>query len=385
MKCWGVVCFLLAALAAPLAQAARPVVGVYVLAERGLAPVEALRPGQVTHLLYAFALICGPGQRAADAQACAGRPDFSLAPDAEQPRFAAAFERLKARDPGLQVLVSMGGWGGSDPFFHLAATAEGRAAFVASALDLLRRHPAFDGLDIDWEHPGSNGSANGVALGSPADGEHYVLLLQALRAGLDGLGRETGRHYLLTAAINTTREQMARMPMGRAAEALDLVFLMSYDFAGPWTPRAGHHTPLRSAMAGSDLSLTGAVANLRAAGVPAAKLVAGIAMYGRGFDGVRRDRHFAAPYPNADGSVAYKDLATLPGLSPVFDAKAQAWALVGPGLHGGQRYVGYDDPRAVRAKVAFAQAQGLAGVFAWELSQDNGELLQAMQPAPAGR
>ncbi|WP_423826125.1 glycosyl hydrolase family 18 protein [Serratia marcescens] len=45
---------------------------------------------------------------------------------------------------------------------------------------------------------------------------------------------------------------------------------------------------------------------------------------------------------------------------------------------GGGRFVGYDDPRAVRAKVAFAKKQGLAGVFAWELSQDNGEILGAM-------
>ncbi len=381
MKTWALGWMLLAALAAPAVRAAetptgpRPVVGAYVLAERGLAPVEALPPGRVTHLLYAFALICGPGQRPAEAAACAGQPDFSLAPDAEQPRFAAAFERLKARDPRLQVLVSVGGWGGSDPFFHLAATAQGRAAFVASALDFLRRYPAFDGLDIDWEHPGSNGSANGVALGSPADGEHYVLLLQALRAGLDGLGRETGRPYLLTAAINTTREQMARMPMGRAAESLDLVFLMSYDFAGPWTPRAGHHTPLRSAVAGSDLSLAGAVANLRAAGVPAAKLVGGVAMYGRGFEGVKADGRYARPWPSADGSVAFKDLGTLPGLKRRFDARTQAWS-----LQGGGRYVGYDDPRAVRAKARFARAQGLAGLFAWELSQDNGEILDAMQP-----
>jgi chitinase len=116
------------------------------------------------------------------------------------------------------------------------------------------------------------------------------------------------------------------------------------------------------------------VENLKAAGVPAAKLVAGVAMYGRGFDGVRSDGRYAKPWPNEDGSVAFKDIAAL-GLKPKFDAKAQAWSVVGQG-----RYVGYDDPRAVRAKVAFAKQAGLAGVFAWELSQDNGQILDAMQP-----
>ena len=370
------------ALAASLAQAhapapgvpVKPVVGTYILAERGVDVVERLQAGRVTHLLYAFLLICGEGQRPQEKSACAARPAFSIAPHPDQEVFSAAFQRLKARDPQVQVLASVGGWGGSDPFFHLAATAEGRAAFVKHATDWLRAHPGFDGLDIDWEHPGSNGSANGVPLGSRDDGERFVQLLQDLRTGLDALGRDSGRRYALTVAINTTVEQLQRMPMGRAAAPLDLVFMMTYDFAGPWTPRVGHHTPLRSAKPGDDRSLVASVENLKAAGVPASKLVAGVAMYGRGFDGVRPDGHYAKPWPNEDGSVAFKDIAGL-GLKPRFDTQTQAWSVVGKG-----RYVGYDDPRAVRAKVAYARQAGLAGVFAWELSQDNGQILDAMQP-----
>lgn len=362
------------ALAAGLVQAqARPVVGTYVLAERGVDVVDQLQPGRVTHLLYAFLLICGEGQRAKDAEACQGQPNFGIAPHPDQATFSSAFERLKARDPQVQVLASVGGWGGSDPFFHLAATREGRAAFVKSSMDWLRAHPVFDGLDIDWEHPGSNGAVNGVALGSPADGEHYVQLLGELRTALDALGRERGRPYALTAAINTSREQMARMPMGRAAKSLDLVFMMTYDFFGPWTRVAANHTALRSARPGDDTSLEAAVRNLEGHGVPPAKLVAGVAMYGRGFDGVKADGRYTKPWPNEDGSVAFRDIATLTGMKPRYDKRTQSWALV-----GGGRFVGYDDPRAVRAKVAFARRHGLAGVFAWELSQDNGEILSAM-------
>ncbi len=40
--------------------------------------------------------------------------------------------------------------------------------------------------------------------------------------------------------------------------------------------------------------------------------------------------------------------------------------------------MGYDDPRAVLAKGALVRQDGLAGVFAWELSQDNGDILNAM-------
>jgi len=352
-----------------------PVVGAYILAERGVQGVEQLRPGRVTHLLYAFLLICGEGERKQEAEACKGQPNFSIAPHADQDTFSAAFQRLKERDPQVQVLASVGGWGGSDPFFHLAASLEGRAAFVKHATDWLRAHPGFDGLDIDWEHPGNNGASNGIQLGSKADGEHYVALLQDLRTGLDALGRETGRRYALTTAINSGREQLQRMPMGRAAKLLDLVFMMTYDFFGPWTHQIGNHAALRSAHPGDDSSLESQARNLRTQGVPAAKMVAGVAMYARAFEGVKSDRSYAKPWPNEDGSVPYKGIAALQaqGMKPVFDAGTQSWALVGNG-----KFVGYDDPRAVRAKVAFAKKAGLAGVFAWELSQDNGEILDAM-------
>lgn len=376
MKKWWIAAL---AFTAALAQAqqTRPVVGTYILAERGVDVVEQLQPGRVTHLLYAFLLVCGEGERKQEAEACQGKPNFSIAPHDDQARFSGAFERLKARDPGVQVLASVGGWGGSDPFFHLAATAEGRATFVKHAVDWLRAHPVFDGLDIDWEHPGSNGAANGIQLGSKADAENYVLLMQDLRKALDELGRDQGhdigKHYLLTTAIATTRDALARMAMGRAAPSLDLVFMMTYDFAGPWTKKAFHHTALRSPKPGDDISLEASVANLKREGVPANKLVAGVAMYGRGFDGVKPNGSYAKPWPNEDGSVAFKDIDSLTGMKAHFDKKTQSWAMVGNG-----RYVGYDDPRAVKAKVAFAKKAGLAGVFAWELSQDNGEILGAM-------
>lgn len=59
----------------------------------------------------------------------------------------------------------------------------------------------------------------------------------------------------------------------------------------------------------------------------------------------------------------------------VFDPATLAYALWDPVA---RRYLGYDDPRAVVAMGVFARRQGLAGVFAWELSQDNGDLLDAM-------
>ena len=146
------------------------IVGVYTPNWQPTALVDALHGDSVTHIVYAFLHVCGPGQLPEDAPKCVGKADFELATSAIDDSFNEAFARLKARAPHIKVVASVGGWGGSDPLFHIADDAAPRAAFAKSAAAFLRAHPAFDGIDIDWEHPTNNGAANGVQLGSLADG-----------------------------------------------------------------------------------------------------------------------------------------------------------------------------------------------------------------------
>ena len=122
--------------------------------------------------------------------------------------------------------------------------------------------------------------------------------------------------------------------------------------------------------------------------VPLSKLVAGVAFYGRGFSGVKDPRPGAdrsGVFPiREDGAIFYRDLARQyldrqgrgrGGFETRFSHAQQAWSLY-DSAH--QRWIGYDDPRAVAEKARYAREVGLAGVFAWELSQDNGDLLNAM-------
>jgi GH18 family chitinase len=365
------------------------IVGAYVPNWEPVAVVDGIKSGSLSHILYAFLRICGPGQLDKDKVPCVGKEEFQLASGPMEQEFDAAFQRLKQRAPELKVVASVGGWGGSDPFFHLANDPARRAVFATSVTDFLRGHPGFDGIDIDWEHPGGNGAANGVPLGSPADGQGYAELIDELRRAVDALGAENGRRYLVTTAVNPTKEIAGRINFRQAADALDLVFMMSYDFYGPWTERAGNHTMVYSSAPGADDSLDAAVRNMVAAGVPAAKLVAGVAMYARGFAGVTKPATGAAktgPHPSGgDGTTIYRKLAGealgpqgggINGYKPVFDAKTQAWSLWNPKT---QVYIGYDDPRAVLVKGHYVLTKGLAGLFAWELSQDNGDLLNAIK------
>ena len=339
--------------------------------------------GDVTHLLYAFLAICGPGETDGAAKACARGQDFQLAvtgalDDVALSRYFAA---VKAQAPHVEILASVGGAMGSKPFFALTRNTADQARFVRSAADFLAAHPMFDGIDIDWEFPTDSSPPAGEAqIGEPGDGGAYADLMQALRSALDTLGAGR-RHYLLTSAVLTAARLTTAIDYRRAARATDLFFAMTYDYYGPWTDVAGHHTPV---VAPRDAALGPiGIAPLLDAGIPAAKLVRGVAAYGRGWQ-VGPTGRLVANYNGMDGATFYRDLASqaigpagtgIDGFKVEYDPVAHAYSLWNPAT---RIYVGYDDPRAVAEKARVAVKDGLAGVFAWELSEDNGDLLNAM-------
>ena len=55
----------------------------------------------------------------------------------------------------LQTLLAIGGWNeGATKYSQMASDPAKRSGFIQSALDMVLTHN-FDGLDLDWEYPGS--------------------------------------------------------------------------------------------------------------------------------------------------------------------------------------------------------------------------------------
>lgn len=293
--------------------------------------------------------------------------------------------QLKKRHPQMKVLVALGGGEWSRFFSSGAATPAKRQALVASCIDhylrgnlpMLDGHGGkgaaagiFDGIDLDWEHPGPNDKAN------------FTLLLEEFRRQLDALGKESGKstpkHYVLTAAVNSTQEKMRYVDPGAYSRSLDWINLMTYDFKGAWKAKGptGFQSNLYPDPASGDaspLSVDTGVRRFLDAGVPARKIVVGVPFYARGWSGVTATNnglYQAAKGPAQgfeEGAEQYSTIAArkLPGF---YHPITRQWWTFADGT-----FWTYDDPRVIREKADYTRQRGLGGMMSWSLDQDDAE------------
>lgn len=363
---------MLAALAAPevalqtVPPASPPkavIIGYVFPQERPLAPDE-VDASRLTHINYAFANVKD------------GRLVEGFDHDDDNLRVLTG---LRARNPRLRVLVSVGGWAWSKGFSDVALRPESRRRFAASAVSYLQRHD-LDGLDVDWEYPGLPGDGNPHR---PEDGANFTALMRELRAALDAAAG-AGKRYLLTFAAGAAPDYLAHTPVGDVHAFVDYVNLMTYDFRVPGAePEAGHNANLLTNPADpSGLSAERAVREFLAAGVPPQKLVLGVPFYGRAWEVKNADYgplYQPGKPASGFGHGSYAVLRELPaqaGWLRLWDDAAQAAWLWNPER---RVFVSYEDPRSLRLKCKLVRERGLGGVMFWEYSEDaGGELLRTL-------
>ena len=87
---------------------------------------------------------------------------------------------LKQNNPGLKVLLAMGGWTDSngDTYSRLVSDATARSNFAVQATKFLDKN-GFDGLHFDWQYPVCWQAD--CSKGPATDKANYVLLAQVGR------------------------------------------------------------------------------------------------------------------------------------------------------------------------------------------------------------
>jgi GH18 family chitinase len=320
---------------------------------------------------------------------------------------------LRRANPHLKLDMSVGGWTLSEGFGYMVRDTGRRKAFVDSIVRFLEQFD-FDGIDIDWEYPGSDGAVPGAD--QPSDGANYVTLIRELRAGMDWLTVRTGKKYRLSSAIPATKGKLDVIPWGQVHPYMDRLYVMTYDLTGAWEREISHHTPLFNnpgATVGSSVGVSASwtINYLRSQyGVPANKLMIGAANYGRakrmgaatdiqeftnGLKGSTTHSSGTAPgttnfilaiagigtweagvIENYDlyANILSPTMAPSSGYRLYTDRAANADFLVS----NNNSFITIETPRTVAIKTEYAKENQLAGIFFWMIEQDNGYNLNAV-------
>ncbi|XP_055626838.1 chitinase-3-like protein 1 [Toxorhynchites rutilus septentrionalis] len=279
---------------------------------------------------------------------------------------------LKSKNPDMKVLVAIGGWNaGSHNFSIVAKDPELRLRFAEEAVNLCLRH-GFDGFDMDWEYPNQRG-------GHPEDVGNFVLMLKDLKHRL------SKHNLILTAAVAAAESSASQSyDIPGMSKYLDYIFVMTYDFHGPWNPFTGHNSPMFPGP--RDLTDNALQLNVDAAmrfwlreGAPPEKLVVGVAFYGRTFT-LRStvETGIGAPANGAGVAGPYTGEAGFLGYNEVCErTQARGWRINWsedqhvPYKVLGDQWVGYDDSTSLMYKVNLAHEFKLAGVMLWSIETDD--------------
>jgi chitinase len=306
------------------------VMGYYRTSNRAVLDHTGIPYGYLTHIAHAFAWPDASG-------------DLVVPGGFLYPELNAA-----AHANGVKMILSLGGWGNCAGFPGMASTAGNRNRFIGQLVDFCRTR-GYDGVDIDWEF-----------VASEAEKADFTAFIEALGAAL----KAQSPPLLLTMAAPSGNYYGRWIDYERLAGVFDFIGFMTYDYHGEWSDHSGHNSPLYAPSWDACGSLDETFAYARSRQVPLARLLVGLAFFGRSFDCGAMGQPFTASQ-----GWDYVDVAALPASewSRVWDGEAQVPYLR---RNDGGLVISYDDPSSIGLKCQYVKDKASAGVIIWELGGD---------------
>lgn len=320
-----------------------------------------------THLHFAFATITS---------------DYTV----DTSKIKDQFEKLLSMDSGsIRRVLSFGGWSFSTdvdsfPIFRKGVSDANRETFASNAAKFITDNN-LDGIDFDWEYPAAP-DIPGIPAGDSGDGDRYLEFLKLVRDKLPS-------DKTLSIAAPASYWYLKGFPIGEISDVVDYIVYMTYDLHGQWD--FGHKYPQPGCDGGNCLwshvnltETTSALSMITKAGVPATKVIVGLASYGRSFKETDAgctgtECHYIGPDSAAApgrctktaGYIANAELQeiidTNDSVNKLFDEDSDSNILV----YNETQWVAYMDDDTKKSRTSHYQDLKMGGVVNWAVDLES--------------
>ncbi|SPQ94373.1 unnamed protein product (mitochondrion) [Plasmodiophora brassicae] len=299
-----------------------------------------------------------------------------------------AFNALKAKNPNLKTMLSVGGdLPSTAPMSSMASDPGRRAIFVNSTMRFIRKY-GFDGIDIDWEFPTE--VARG---GSPNDNNNFVALVADLRQAIEMEAVPKNSSKLLLSCIVPGGPFWGKYyNISDVISHLDWVNILGYNVLGTWMNQTECSAPLQNPLDRAGDSVANAIQYFvgqgKAGGADASKFNLGVSFWGIAYTlaspiapGATSPGMNAPAFNGVQAPAKTGQCTHQPGYLAYFESQAimQKNNLTGTldpvsqckyFTYDTNQWVAFEDGATLSAKIDYAMSMGIPGVSIWGLDAD---------------
>jgi GH18 family chitinase len=261
----------------------------------------------------------------------------------------------KRMNPDVVPMVAIGGWvfnsdsATNSIFPNIMADSDPRTNFISSIISFCR---AYDAVDK----------------------QNFADFLQEFRVKIQEDAKSSGKTALFLSVAVSGSIPIAQNAYNLTVlnSAVDVVHVMTYEYAGSWAGVTGIHSNIVNAKA--------AVSWYTTSGISKNKILYGLAAYGRTFTvsssnsakvGLTANSPGnAGPYTKESGFLSYYEIEEKMKLQSSLQGydSMQGGAIL---AYDENQWVGYDNSLTLYEKVSYIIQQDLAGAFLWSVDLDD--------------
>lgn len=287
---------------------------------------------------------------------------------------------IALKNSGVRVVVSVAG--STQIFSDVCYSDSLREKFAQALVDVVVEYN-FDGIDLDWEFPGTGNRDTAI------DKANYTKLFKSLREKLDAIQDDKGTNYLLSSAVPSTSWGTNRYDFPGMNTYLDYVNMMSYDLNR--TDKTTHISPLYTSSkdGGYGFSVQYGINRFTSLGLDKSKIIIGTACYGKSYK-VTGSVSASSTLPglnaaasltildgvvgsHASGTIYYYGIEQLlkTGKYTKYIETLSNGNICGSYLYNATEkiFISYESPEVIAAKYNYALANGV-GIMCWSMPED---------------